>query len=545
MALRTFGGGPADVTSDANGDVVSGVSLQVYTAVTGGQRVTELYDRNGTPLPAVVMSSSEADMLGRITFQADSQYDVLFLDPGYGMRWAIGAQDAFSAASTALSRATDALAIASQTVTETALNSRVDSVKTEMHDWVQGAGTPITHLDRARVVCAFPAEKVGDETYVAPQGFSVDKAENRLYVSYGSGPDTTQRFEVRDLTTGERLSHRVLTADAQSYSESLPWFKNGSDQLCFIVWLKASASLPTTYRIYNYDTGVLSSEVQINGKVRGDYFGNLFVTSDAYGSTGSKFWVYSWESIKAGNPQLLQTIPMSNPGATPAKVQGQTTVGSHFLIYGGDPAQDPTVTVYNNLGQVESVRRWSRADIARIIAETSPYQITNPAFAWEGEGITNHAGRIYTGHYVSDLNIPATSATKQIVILEHGDPITPAMTAQSVTGYQPTTAWADIPVASGIVADLPFQYRVEGEKIEIKGRVKPSSGSFATTSSGITVGTLPVTPTNGQIFTASAGGTTTPIWSRIVMNTNGTIVAYPSAATNYIDMGSVGPVYLS
>lgn len=545
MALRTFGGGPADVTSDANGDVITGVTLQVYTAVVGGQRVTELYDRNGTPLPAVVISSSEADILGRITFQADSQYDVLFLDPGYGMRWAVGAQDAFSAASTALSRATDALALASQTVTETALNSRVDSVKTEMHDWVQGAGTPITHLDRARVVCAFPAERVGEETYVAPQGFSVNKAENRLYVSYGSGTDTTQRFEVRDLTTGERLSHRVLTADAQSYSESLPWFKNTAGQLCFIVWLKAAASLPTMYGIYNYDTGVLSSEVQINGKVRGDYFGDMFVTSDAYGSVGSVFWVYSWASIKAGAPQLLQTVPMSNPGATPAKVQGQTTVGSHFLIFGGDPAQDPTVTVYNNLGQVESVRRWSRADVARIITETSPYQITNPGFAWEGEGITNHEGRIYTGHYVSDLNIPATSATKQIVIFEHGDPITPAMTAQSVTGYQPTTVWADIAVPTGIVAEIPFQYKITDGKIEIKGRLKPSTGSFASSSTGITLGTLPVTPVNGQIFAAGGGGSTTPVWVKVNVNPDGKIVAYPSAASGFIDMGSVGPVYLS
>ncbi|WP_167199472.1 phage baseplate protein [Brevibacterium pigmentatum] len=114
MALNVFGGSPADVTADSNGSVIGGVALKVYTSALGGQQVTELYDTNGAPLAGVVVSGTTGDETGRVAFQASDQYQILYLDAGYGMRWAIPAREAFAAASTALSKSTAALAAAQE-----------------------------------------------------------------------------------------------------------------------------------------------------------------------------------------------------------------------------------------------------------------------------------------------------------------------------------------------------------------------------------------------------------------------------------------------
>lgn len=124
MALRTFGGGPADVTSDATGQVVSGISLQVFTAAFGGQRVTELYDIDGTPLSGVVISSTDAEKLGRIEFSAADDYSVLFLDPGYGMRWVVPAREAFNLTTEAVAKAELAIELAQNAATVEQLNGK-------------------------------------------------------------------------------------------------------------------------------------------------------------------------------------------------------------------------------------------------------------------------------------------------------------------------------------------------------------------------------------------------------------------------------------
>ncbi|TSI12623.1 hypothetical protein [Brevibacterium aurantiacum] len=114
MALNVFGGSPGDVTADSSGGVIGGVTLKVYTSALGGQQVTELYDIAGAPLAGVVVSGMSGDDTGRIAFQASDQYQILFLDAGYGMRWAVPAREAFSAASTALSKSTAALTAAQE-----------------------------------------------------------------------------------------------------------------------------------------------------------------------------------------------------------------------------------------------------------------------------------------------------------------------------------------------------------------------------------------------------------------------------------------------
>lgn len=116
MALRTFGGTPSDVTTDAQGNVTGGVVLQVYTAPTGGVRITELYDLSGNPLPGVVTSLTDGEDKGRVVFKAPDAYSELFLDAGYGMRWALAAREALVELSTAISRSNEAIETAGEAV---------------------------------------------------------------------------------------------------------------------------------------------------------------------------------------------------------------------------------------------------------------------------------------------------------------------------------------------------------------------------------------------------------------------------------------------
>lgn len=116
MALRTFGGTPADVTTDSQGNVTGGTTMHVYTAPTGGARVTELYDLDDNPLAGVVTSIASGEDKGRVAFKANGDYAELFLDAGYGMRWALAAREALAELSTAIARSDEAIATAGTAV---------------------------------------------------------------------------------------------------------------------------------------------------------------------------------------------------------------------------------------------------------------------------------------------------------------------------------------------------------------------------------------------------------------------------------------------
>lgn len=113
MALNMFGGGPADVTTDSQGNVVGGVNVKVYTARTGGQRVTALYDVDGNALPGVVTSVGFGSDEGRIAFRASDTHSKLFIDTGSGMRWVLPAAQTYDAVQSALGKADEALTVAS------------------------------------------------------------------------------------------------------------------------------------------------------------------------------------------------------------------------------------------------------------------------------------------------------------------------------------------------------------------------------------------------------------------------------------------------
>ena len=122
MALHSFGGGPAEVTTDSQGNVVGGVDVKVYTAHYGGQQVTELYDFDGNILPGIVRSVESGADEGRIMFQASDAYAQLFVDSGTGGRWVVPAVETFNGVMGAISAAEDA-----QETAQTAIGIATDA----------------------------------------------------------------------------------------------------------------------------------------------------------------------------------------------------------------------------------------------------------------------------------------------------------------------------------------------------------------------------------------------------------------------------------
>lgn len=194
MALNSFGGAPGDVTSNAAGDVVGGITLKVYTAPLGGQQVTELYDTTGAPLAGVITSGTDGDDEGRIAFQASDQYSVLYLDAGYGMRWAVPAREAFSASSTALSKSDEALSVA-QAAQSVAVESgmKADQAKAEV---AEKLGFDITELSPQfvtqlrippnRVMQAAARNPMGGDYYVSQSGPAIGSSTDLIISRCGS-----------------------------------------------------------------------------------------------------------------------------------------------------------------------------------------------------------------------------------------------------------------------------------------------------------------------------------------------------------------------
>lgn len=227
MSMNVFGGGPADVTADSNGNISGGITLKVYTAALGGQRVTELYDLDGEPLSGVVVSGTSGDDEGRVAFQASDNYQLLFLDAGYGMRWAVPAREAFSAAYTALSKSEEALSSAQEAQAIAAESGvKADLAKAEVDaklgfDITKLSPEYVTHLrgNPGTVVQSFARDPMTGQ-YYGSQGIGDIGGTSNLVV-HKFDPDGS----LIDTCTFEGGGHGSTTALENDGQDVWLWFR--------------------------------------------------------------------------------------------------------------------------------------------------------------------------------------------------------------------------------------------------------------------------------------------------------------------------------
>ncbi|YAB12824.1 BppU family phage baseplate upper protein [Lactiplantibacillus plantarum] len=196
-----------------------------------------------------------------------------------------------------------------------------------------------------------------------PQGFSVNKDKNELYLSTEITGGTETRIEIHVLSTGDLKSMKSFTNEANSFSEGIPYFYNTDGDLCFIV----SIVNGNGYAIFNYDAGTIGSNIIINGKFKWGVEGNNFVTTDAFETNITKYSVYDWESIKSGSPTLQQDIYTETTGALFAKSQGMTMANGNAYLTLGAYGTTLGLQSYKPSGKISKQVEFNKQSIAEFI----------------------------------------------------------------------------------------------------------------------------------------------------------------------------------
>lgn len=206
-----------------------------------------------------------------------------------------------------------------------------------------------------------------------PQGFSINKDKNELYLSTEITGGTETRIEIYNLTTGEFKGMKSFVNGANSYSEGIPYFYNANGELCFIV----SVVNDNGYAIFNYDTGKVGNNIPINGKFKCGVEGNNFVTTDAFLENITKYSVYDWDSIQTGNPIFKQDVYVEQMGNLNQKSQGLTVSNGKIYLTMGAWETTISLQAYDIDGKIVTKVEFSKPDLAKFINEHYPNSITD------------------------------------------------------------------------------------------------------------------------------------------------------------------------
>lgn len=357
MALNTFGGGPADITTDSSGNVVGGIQLKAYTAPNGGQRVTALFDTEGEPLPGAVVSSVEGDDIGRVLFQASDSYDQLFLDSGKGPRWVVPSREVFSATSIALSKASEALDVSEDAYekSDTALRSATDAlskvgkyadldIMKNDYQYVTQLRTPPHH-----VVQSFGKNLITGDYYGA-QTWDIDDSGKSSTVIYRISP------------AGEVISKSSLMW--AGHGSSIDVEAVGDDTYIWTWWSQARNGTPSGSRLVRWkyepdvEVDLEDPSVTLISNVDGDTYTTVGIDQHndliamripRGGASGSvvDFYLRKLSDVVDGRSNLLASVVGVAAGEAGA-YQGHTTLGDYlYLAQGGVGGHPSTITRYH------------------------------------------------------------------------------------------------------------------------------------------------------------------------------------------------------
>jgi hypothetical protein len=355
---------------------------------------------------------------------------------------------------------------------------------------------PLAYLNSIDILCTWDTRPAGTEA-TFPQGISINEAAGEIYVS-NQDATTLLRIDTRNMD-GTLKSTRSIAVTTGSFTEGLPWWYNGSGELCFMVRVGAGSDPATgagTYSIYNYTTSTLGAQIPILGAIKADFEGNYLVTSDVWTNTIGKFYIYDWASVKAGTPTLLRTVPVEFNGATVAKNQGIVLNGGYIFLVQGATNTFPTITVYNLAGKVVTAYEFSRPDFAAALNSVKPGTITDlTGYAYENEGGCKYQGKLATLDVVNSTVSMDTS--KSVVVLHNV--IGGAKVPVGIPPYVYDTGWltlaqigaslntATYPIVSYADPDYTPLIRRIGNRVFFEGAVK----GLPTTPVNIVVTTLP------------------------------------------------------
>ncbi|CAF1870861.1 hypothetical protein ACIGLI_07225 [Bacillus subtilis] len=318
---------------------------------------------------------------------------------------------------------------------------------------------PLAYINSAKILCSFPVRYKKDmKTWI--QGVSINEERQEIYVANQENTGTVLRIDVRDLN-GKLKSSKNIPIDSGSFTESLPYFYNKNDQLSFIVRPKNEESAA----IFNYETGVLGSTFPIKGKAKSDVDGDYFVTSDVWTDTIKNIYIYTWESVKAGNPVLVNSIRTENYGRLTEKSQGIVVNNGYIFITQGAQKGKPAITVYNTAGQLVNSFIYTKSSLAKAVNSKFLGRLPDAVnYDYENEGGCKYKGRLSLAQIIDG----------ECFIFVHNSPRGVALETE-IPIYKVDTGYLNVTLLNGCKtygADTVPRIRRIGNLVELNGALK-------------------------------------------------------------------------
>lgn len=318
---------------------------------------------------------------------------------------------------------------------------------------------PLAYLNSAEILCSFPVRyEEGMMTWI--QGVSINEEKQEIYVSNQENTGTILRIDVRDLD-GNLKSSKTLPIDSGAFTEALPYFYNENDQLCFVVRPKNEESVA----IFNYETGVLGNTFPVRGKAKSDVDGDYFITSDVWTDTIKNMYVYTWESVKAGNPVLVNNFRVDNYGKLTEKSQGIVVNNGYIFLTQGARGGKPAITVYNTAGQLINSFTYTKKSLASIINNKFPGRLPDTVnYDYENEGGCKYKGRLALAQIIDG----------ECFIFIHNSPTGTALETE-IPIYKVDTGYLNVTLLNGCetyAADTVPRIRRMGSLVELSGALR-------------------------------------------------------------------------
>ncbi|MEC0505691.1 hypothetical protein P8804_22125, partial [Bacillus subtilis] len=240
----------------------------------------------------------------------------------------------------------------------------------------------------------------------------------------------------------------------------LSFFYNDQDNLCFIV----KASKRAGYNIFNYDTGELSDLIIAN--VSSKYAANkYYFASITVNQASIHAYVYTWESIKMGNPVLYTDFTVDYiPNLE--KVQGITLNDGFLFMSHGKSNGRPAISVYNLGGELLNYYIYTKDSLASAINKKFSDFIPNIYnYNFENESCCVYKGDLVAVQVVNNADV---------VLVRHNRMLGYSLDV-NVNQSRKDTGWMDIELLNGATAyvseRIPRIRRI-GNKIRLEAELK-------------------------------------------------------------------------
>ncbi|MEK3813149.1 hypothetical protein [Bacillus sp. FSL R7-0685] len=315
----------------------------------------------------------------------------------------------------------------------------------------------LSYLNNVEAMTTFKAR---EEALFWPQSANINELTNEIYVASQENEGTELRIEIRDLDTGSFKERKSIPIESGAYTEGLSFFYNDQGNLCFIV----KASKRSGYNIFNYDTGELSDLIiaDVSSKYAANkyYFASITVNQSSIHA-----YVYTWESIKMGNPVLYTDFTVDYiPNLE--KVQGITLNDGFLFMSHGKSNGRPAISVYNLTGELLNYYIYTKDSLASAINKKFSNFIPNIYnYNFENESCCVYKGDLVAVQVVNNADV---------VLVRHNRMLGYSLDV-NVNQSRKDTGWMGTELLNGATAysleRLPRIRRI-GNKIRLEAELK-------------------------------------------------------------------------